>query len=100
MFTYRHATGRDRSIGPRYPGSALLAILLTGAFIPVEAQTAPVLSRVNKIYVERLGHGTLGDQFPERVMAQLRIAEIAARHYRSRSFAGEEICRNEQKEQH
>jgi PBP superfamily domain len=72
MFTYRQATGRDRSICPLYLCSALLAIVLTLAFIPVEAQTAPVLSRVNKIYVERLGHGKLGDQFRERVMARLR----------------------------
>ena len=53
-------------------GLVLLALLPFTGFTAVQAQTTPVLSHVNKIYVERLGHGKLGDQIRDRVIARLR----------------------------
>jgi len=51
---------------------SLIGILLTLGSIPVRAQSAHLLSQVNKIYVEALGHGKTGEEFRNRVVDRLR----------------------------
>src|SRR5215469_15019171 len=51
---------------------ALLPILLISNWVTAWAQSARTLSQVNKIYVEPLGHGKLGEEFRNRVLNQLR----------------------------
>ncbi len=48
-----------------------IGIALTAGASPSHAQ-AHALSQVKKIYVEQLGHGKLGSEFQERVIARLR----------------------------
>lgn len=51
---------------------ALLSILLISHWVTAWTQSARTLSQVNKIYVEPLGHGKLGEEFRNRVLNQLR----------------------------
>ena len=50
----------------------LLAVPVVADSLPAMAQTAPVLSGVHRIYVERLGHGKVGDDVRDRVISRLR----------------------------
>ena len=52
--------------------ASLIGILLTVGSTPVRAQSAHLLSQVNKIYVEPLGHGKTGEEFRDRVVSRLR----------------------------
>ena len=54
------------------PVGALLSILLITHSVTARAQSARALSEVNKIYVEPLGQGKLGEEFRNRVLNQLR----------------------------
>jgi phosphate ABC transporter phosphate-binding protein len=49
-----------------------LSILLISNWVTAWAQSAHTLSQVNKIYVEPMGHGKLGEEFRNRVLNQLR----------------------------
>src|SRR5215469_2083435 len=50
----------------------VLSILLVTHGVTARAQSARSLSQVNKIYVEPLGQGKLGEEFRNRVLKQLR----------------------------
>jgi hypothetical protein len=56
---------------------ALLSILLITNWVTAGAQSARTLSQVNKIYVEPLGRGKLGEEFRNRVLNQLRKKGIS-----------------------
>lgn len=52
--------------------TVFLGVLSLGASELIQAQSSLVLSQVNKIYVEPLGHGKLGEEFRSRVVDRLR----------------------------
>jgi phosphate ABC transporter phosphate-binding protein len=49
-----------------------VGILITAGAGPVQAQSSHALSQVNKIYVQPLGNGKLGQEFRSRVIERLR----------------------------
>ena len=49
-----------------------LGIVIIGFSFPLPAQSARALWQVKRIYIERLGHGKLGDEFRDRIISRLR----------------------------
>ena len=52
--------------------STLAAIIMTASTFPLRGQSADALSQVNKIYVEPMGGGGLGQEFRNRIVDRLK----------------------------